>query len=134
MVIIGPGTGYQGQWLLWEPDGAGGGARAQIRRTRESRQRRAAPYCHHTRCGEINLTAEPLADDRRCGMNSLLVPEPTHPERYGKFNARRSYAIKSRQSRALIHRCAGAPIAAPGDLRYKLEIARNGTAGTNSLD
>src|SRR5258707_732799 len=62
-------------------------------------------------------------------MNSLLVPEPTHPGRCGKFHARRSCAIKSTQSRAVIHRSAGAPVAAPDDLRYELEIAGNGAAG-----
>jgi hypothetical protein len=71
------------------------GSRAQIRRTCESPRHRAAPYCHHTRCGEINLTAESLADDRHGGMNSLLFPNRRIPGRHGKFRTRRSCALRN---------------------------------------
>jgi hypothetical protein len=43
-------------------------------------------------------------------------------------------AIKSAQSRALIHQSAGAPIAAPDELRRELELRGTGRPGTDSLD
>jgi hypothetical protein len=96
LVIIGPGTGYQGQWLLWDPRWRGRvGSRAQMRRTCESPRRRAAPYRHHPRRGEVDLTAESLADDRHCGMNSLLFPNRRVPGRYRKFKTRRSCALRN---------------------------------------
>jgi len=95
LVIIGPGT-LPGPMAFVGTRWRGRvGSRAQIRRTCESPRHRAAPYCHHTRCGEINLTAEPLADDRHCGMNSLLFPNRRIPGRHGKFRTRRSCALRN---------------------------------------
>ena len=95
MVIIGPGT-LPGPMAFVGTRWRGRvGSRAQIRRTCESPRHRAAPYCHHTRCGEINLTAESLADDRHGGMNSLLFPNRRIPGRHGKFRTRRSCALRN---------------------------------------
>ena len=136
LVIIGPGTGYQGQWLLWGPDGAVGPDRG--RRWPHTRVTPAgAPCCRHWRDGEVDLTAEPLADDRDRGMNSLLLPEPTHPKRYSKFKTRRSCALRNPNQR----KAALSFISAPArrsrrrttcDMSSKLR--GTGRQGTDSLD
>jgi hypothetical protein len=100
LVIIGPGTlpgpmAFVGTRWVWSGRIAGAD-----RRTCESpRRARGAPCCRRSRSGEVDLTAEPLADDRDCGMNSMLLPEPTHPGRYGKFKARRSRALRNPNQR-----------------------------------
>jgi hypothetical protein len=123
LVIIGPGTGYQGQWLFWGP---GGAVEPALRRRWPHMRIAPAPrgaVLPSRALREIGLTAEPLADDRHCGMNSL---------RHGKFNAHRSCALRNQinakpRSHSSVRRRAGR--GAPDDLRYELEIAGNGAAG-----
>jgi|SRR5713101_250895 len=127
LVIIGPGTGCQGQWLFWEADGAVGPDLVPHMRPP---QRRVAPCCHHPALRRGRSCGRSACRDGQCLMRSLLFREPTHPGRYAKFKTPccGAYVIKS--TRQPCRR----PDHGADNLRYEFEIATSGRASTDGMD
>jgi len=83
LVIIGPGTGCQGQWLFWEADGAAGWTSSRMAIC--SHRRRGGPtVLHHPRCGKVDLMAESACRWRSLRDGSRRLREPTRPGRNSK--------------------------------------------------
>jgi hypothetical protein len=73
-------------------------------------------------------------------MNSVLLPEPTHPKRYSKFKTRRSCALRNpNQRKAALSfisppESTGAPIAAPDNCDMNSKMRGTRRPDTDGLD
>jgi len=114
MVIIGPGTGCQGQWLFWEGDGAVG----------PGPEHRLAAYAPQGAAG-CRATIPALRRGRSCGRaarRGLSLPNEPPSSAEASLTLREIAdallwrPAESNQTQSRVRRPAGAPIAAAGNL------------------